>query len=205
MSSKPKIYVVDDNEDWLDSLKFLFASVGLEVVTFNSGPEFLENYDTHEPGCLILDMRMPDMSGLQLQQALAGKAKYLHTIFVSGHASVTTAVSAMKAGAVDFLEKPVDEQVLLDRVQELFVQIEEERESRSRDQLIVDSLKQLTTREKEVLDLLIEGRQTRDIADRLAVSMRTIETHRANILAKTAFSSMGELLVAVKILHKTTR
>lgn len=198
MSAEVKIYAVDDNEDWLDSIKWLFKSVGKEVELFNSAEQFFDYYDPEQAGCLILDVRIPGMSGLQLQKALEGRDRNLKIIFLSGHATVSTAVSAMKAGAVDFLEKPVDDQVLLDKVQEVLDELSKNQEQRNLTRDLEQRLKTLTIREKEVLKQLMAGYSSKVIADNLHVSTRTIETHRGNILTKTGLPSVVELLARVK-------
>lgn len=198
MHNEVKIYAVDDNEDWLDSIQWLFKSVGKEVEVFNSAQLFFEQYDPAQAGCLILDVRIPGMSGLQLQKALEGRDRNLRIIFLSGHATVSTAVSAMKAGAVDFLEKPVDDQVLLDKVQEVQDELMHNLERIGRTADLEQRLKALTIREQEVLQQLLAGHSSKVIAQNLHVSTRTIETHRGNILSKTGVPSVVELLAKVK-------
>lgn len=204
MSDEKVVYIVDDNDEWRNSLSSLLDTVGISTITYASAYDFLDAYDPAEYGCLILDVRMPDMSGLELQRKLAVHNARLHIIFVSGHANVPTAVRAMREGARDFFEKPVDEQALLDRIQVVLRDIEVQRERDKDDALLMESLTRLTPREREVLDLLVAGSSTREIANRLGVSIRTAETYRAGILAKTGHSSMTNLLVRIKVKQSTS-
>lgn len=198
MSSKPSLYIVDDNEDWRNSLHSLFGSVGLTAKTYANAREFLAAYNPSEYGCLILDLRMPGMSGLELQRELINRNDRLHIIFVSGHANVSSAVRAMRDGAIDFFEKPVDEHQLLERVQSVLRDIESRRINDADIAHLKLSLTQLTGREQEVLELLLAGSTTREIADKLNVSVRTVETYRGKILSKAGYPTMVELLLKLK-------
>lgn len=199
MNNTATVYIIDDNEDWRDSLQWLFESVGVEVKTYANAREFLDAYDPADYGCLILDLRMPGMSGLELQRELAARSERLYIIFVTGHASVSTAVRAMREGAVDFFEKPLDEQVLLDRVQAVLRDIEAQRAREAEKLALEKALARLTSREREVLECLVSGMGSREIAEHFKLSMRTIESHRSGILTKTEFSSMTDLLVQLKL------
>jgi len=198
MSGKPIVHIVDDNEDWRDSMSSLLDSVGIPATTYASAHEFLDAYDRDDHGCLIVDLRMPGMSGLELQRELAALKGRPHIIFVTGHANVSVAVRAMRDGAVDFFEKPVDEQALLDRVQVVLRDIKAKSDQEGDDARLDESLEQLTPRQNEVLEFLLAGFNTRDIASRLDVGVRTIETYRSGILAKTGFPSMTNLLLRLK-------
>lgn len=200
MSATPNVYIVDDNEDWRDSLQWLFESVGIGARTYAGAREFLEAYDPTDYGCLILDLRMPGMSGLELQNKLMARTRRLHIIFVTGHASVPSAVRAMRDGAVDFLEKPLDEQALLDRVQTVLRNIEAQRVRETESRSLEQALASLTPREQKVLEYLVAGVGTREIAENFNISVRTVETHRSNLLSKTGYASMIELLIQVKLM-----
>jgi two-component system, LuxR family, response regulator FixJ len=199
MSDNLNVYIVDDNPDWRDSLQWLFKSIGIAVQTYADAREFLDAYTPTDYGCLILDIRMPGMSGLELQRELMARTTRLHIIFVTGHASVPTAVRAMREGAADFFEKPVDEQVLLDRVQAVLRDIKTQREREMENLALKRALASLSARERQVLEYLLNGVSTREIAASLHISMRTIESHRSSILAKTDYSSMTDLLVRLKL------
>jgi RNA polymerase sigma factor (sigma-70 family) len=201
MSDTPHVYIVDDNADWRDSLQWLFGSMGIGVETYASAREFLDAYDPSDYGCLILDLRMPGMSGLELQRELITRTRRLHIIFVTGHASVPTAVHAMREGAVDFLEKPLDEQVLLDKVQAVLRDIQAQRAREAENLALEHALARLTPREQKVLEYLVAGTGTREIAECFGISVRTIESHRSSILAKTGYPTMADLLLQLKLMR----
>ena len=197
MHDKAVVYVVDDNEELRVSLRWLLESVGARVETFASAQEFLEAFDPRQPACLILDIRMPGMSGLELQEKLKQQQGNLHVIFLTGHGNVQIAVRAMHDGAVDFFEKPVDEQMLLDRVQTVLQQIEEQRAKIMERAVLEARLSLLTPREREVLEHVVAGKRTKNIAEDLGISARTIEAHRAKIMEKMRANSVGELVSKV--------
>jgi FixJ family two-component response regulator len=155
---------------------------------------FLAAYDSDHPGCLLLDMQMPCMSGLELQQRLKFKQINIPIIFLTGHGNVPAAVSAMKLGALDFLEKPFDNEVLLDLLRKAIRLDATARLNRRRHSQITQRLARLTPREHEILDMLVSGKANKAIADLLGVSVRTVETHRANIMDKMQAGSLSDLL-----------
>jgi FixJ family two-component response regulator len=190
----PTIYVVDDDEGVRNSLRFLLRSVGLATRPFASAHEFLESYDQKHPGCLVLDVRMPGMSGLELQQQLNLRGAIIPVIFITGHGDIPMAVEAMQHGAFDFLQKPFRDQDLIDRIQRAL-----ERDARSRAALahheqIRERFNSLTPREREVLALMTRGKPNKVMAGELGVSQRTVEIHRARVMEKTGAASLAQLV-----------
>ena len=188
------VFVVDDDEAVRNSLRFLLKSVGLATQTLASAREFLDSYRPQQPGCLVLDVRMPGMSGLELQQQLNLRGAVIPVIFITGHGDVPMAVEAMQQGAFDFLQKPFRDQDLIDRIQRAL-----ERDSRSRTTLaqhtkIRERLDSLTEREREVLTLITRGMPNKVMAAELGVSQRTVEIHRARIMEKSGAASLAQLV-----------
>jgi FixJ family two-component response regulator len=168
--------------------------VGLSAALYASAQEFLAAYDAHQPGCLLLDIRMPGMSGMDLQQELNLRGAVIPVIFMSGHADIPMAVEAMQHGAFDFLQKPFRDQDLLDRIQRAIAKDAERRVALGERARIKTHLESLTEREREVLDLLTLGKQNKVIAQELGVSPRTIEIHRARVMEKMDAQSVAELV-----------
>ena len=191
------IYLVDDEYAVRDSLALLIESTGQTVRNFESAQAFLDNYDPNQPGCLILDVRMPTMSGLELQVELARRNIVIPIIFISGHAGIPDSAKAFRSGAVDFLEKPFDNDILLERIAEAIKKDFSLREQFIEQRKIQDLLGQLTGREQEVLALIISGHTNKAVARLLDISTRTVEAHRASIKEKTQVSSIAELMVLV--------
>lgn len=193
-TENPRVFVVDDDEAVCESLRLLVEDIGLEVKTFGSALQFLSGYDANEGGCLILDMRMPGMSGLELLSKLRQWRIEIPTIVMTGHADVPTAVAAMKAGALDFIEKPFRPQVLLDGIEDA-LRLDSRMRRQRRDRRGIQSrLELLTSREREVLDHLITGQTNKTTAYELGISQKTVDFHRANILDKVGVGSLVELL-----------
>jgi hypothetical protein len=188
------VFVVDDDEAVRTSLKLLLRSVGLPVETFTSAQEFLDRFDADRPGCLVLDIRMPGMSGLELQEHLNAMHAMIPVVFITGHGDVPMAVEAMQHGAVDFIQKPFRDQDLIDRINQA---LEKDRENRAglheRDN-IRTRIADLTPREREVLDLVSAGKANKVIASDLDVSQRTVEIHRARVMEKMGASSLAHLV-----------
>jgi FixJ family two-component response regulator len=192
--SAPTVFVVDDDEGVRDSLRFLLKSVGLAARTLASAAEFLASYDVNQPGCLILDVRMPGMSGLELQQQLNMRGAMIPVIFITGHGDIPMAVEAMQHGAFDFLQKPFRDQDLIDRLQKALARDAHNRaELRQRDQ-IRSRFDSLTPREQEILALMVAGLPNKIMAAQLAVSQRTVEIHRSRVMEKTAAGSLAHLV-----------
>lgn len=192
----PCVFVVDDHFRVLDSLEFLIKSVGLPVLTFPSARDFLDAYDPDRPGCLVLDIRMPGMSGLQLQEELRSREIDIPVIFITGHGDVPLAVQAMKRGAVEFLEKPLDHQRLLDCVQDALERDRIQRSVAEARSVVSRRCERLTARECEVLQRVVAGKSSKEVARELRVSAKTIESHRARIMRKMEARSVIELVHA---------
>ncbi len=190
----PIVFVVDDDDAVRSALRLLLKSVGLSATVFASAQEFLASYAPQQPGCLVLDVRMPGMSGLELQDQLNVRGATIPVIFITGHGDVPMAVEAMQHGAFDFLQKPFRDQDLLDRVQRA---LEKDRATRAQLSLqdnIRERLETLTPREREVLDLVTRGLANKVMAAELGVSQRTVEIHRARVMEKMGAASLAQLV-----------
>jgi len=194
MNKNPVVMVVDDDSGVRNAMRALLKSVGLNSILFSSAQEFLDGYDPLQPGCLLLDIRMPGKSGMELQQELNLRGAVIPVIFMSGHADIPMAVEAMQHGAFDFLQKPFRDQDLLDRIQRAIAKDAERRVALGEQTRIKAHLESLTEREREVLDLLTLGKQNKVIAQELGVSPRTIEIHRARVMEKMGAQSVAELV-----------
>ena len=193
------VYIVDDNEAIRDSLRWLFSSRGLSAQAFDSAAAFLAAHDDDPPGCLVLDVRMPEMTGPQLQDELLRRGWRVPVLFLTGHGDVPLAVEALKKGALDFVEKPFNDNDLVDRVARcLRLDAERQRAQASR-QSVAARLAQLTPRELEVMRLVLAGKLNKRIADELQIAMRTVEVHRARLLAKMGVRSAVELAQIVSL------
>jgi FixJ family two-component response regulator len=196
--NEPLIYVVDDDAAVRDSLTLLLRAVGLTGQAFSSAAEFLQNYDPEQHGCLVADIRMPGMSGLDLQDELNRLGAHIPLIFITGHGDVPMAVDAMKSGALDFIEKPFRDQELLDRVNQA-VSWDKERRTRNLETLAIrERLAALTPRETEVMERVVQGQANKVIAMDLGVSQRTVEIHRARVMEKMEVRSVAKLVHAVE-------
>ena len=189
------VYLVDDEFSVRDSLALLIESTGQSVRSFESAEAFLNNYDPEHPGCLLLDVRMPSMSGLELQGELLKREIFIPIIFISGHAGIPDSAKAFRAGAVDFLEKPFDNEILLERIDEAIKKDIASREQFIEHREIQNRLDHLTHREQEVLSLIVRGHSNKEIARILDISNRTVEAHRASIMEKMQVKSLAELTV----------
>ncbi len=193
-AAMPTVFVVDDDDGVRESLRWLLESVGHPVRVFRNGREFLDGYDPDQPGCLLLDVRMPLMGGFELQEVLRIDNPALPILFLTGHGSIPMSVRAMRNGAFDFIEKPFSDQALLDRVQDAVTRAAElhrqQRHNRSIDQLLA----LLSPREREVLDLLIDGLSSREIGQELGISKKTVEVHRCHIREKLGIGSVAEMM-----------
>jgi two-component system, LuxR family, response regulator FixJ len=191
---EPTVFVVDDDPAMRASLRWLLESVGLRVSTFATAREFLATYQPPHPGCLVLDVRMPGMSGLDLQAELIARQIRIPVLIITGYAEVPIAVRAMKAGAFDFIEKPFSDQTLLDRIRRaISIDREARRHSEWRDE-IRRRYDQLTIREREVMKLVVRGRSNKWIASDLRLSTKTIEAHRSHVMHKMGADSLAELI-----------
>ena len=190
----PIVYVVDDDEGVRNSLRFLLTSVGLAARTLASAGEFLESYLPSQPGCLVLDVRMPGMSGLELQQQLNVRGAMIPVIFITGHGDIPMAVEAMQQGAFDFLQKPFRDQDLVDRIQKALEHDSRSRTAVAQHSRVRERLDSLTPREREVLALMTRGKANKVMAAELGVSQRTVEIHRARVMEKTGAASLAQLV-----------
>ena len=188
------VYVVDDDQAVRDSLKLLLRSVGLDCQTFESAGAFLASYRDGRISCLVADIRMPGMNGLELQRELKQRGIDIPTIFITGHGDVQMAVTAMKAGALDFLTKPFRDRELLDRIEAALNLAQGHHEEQLLDADIRTRYESLTPREAEVMDLVVQGLANKVIAMDLGVSQRTVELHRARVMKKMAVRSLADLV-----------
>ena len=194
MSREITVFVVDDDKEVRDALQLLMESVGLLVETFGSAQEYLDQFDAERPGCLVLDIRMPGMSGLELQARLAAESVHPPIVIITGHGDVPMAVRAVQAGAVDFVQKPFNDQSLLDSVHRAIEQDAVQRGEVSRIRDIEERLNRLTPREREVLDLVIAGKRNKVIAADMNISQSTVEAHRAKVMEKMQASTLSDLM-----------
>ncbi len=196
MSAKEQVtvFIVDDEEAIRDSLTMLIQSVGLVAETYDSAQTYLENFDPSRPGCLILDVRMKGMSGLSLQDELNKKPLHPPIIIITGHGDVQMAVRAVKAGASEFLEKPFNEQQLLDSIHIAIEQDAEQRGKVSKLAEIQARVDRLTEREKEVMELIVSGMLNKNIAYELNISQSTVEAHRSKVMEKMEARTLSDLM-----------
>ena len=188
------VYVVDDDEAVRDSLKLLLESVDLPCQTFASASDFLEKHDRDQHSCLVADIRMPGMSGLDLQEELNHRSSTIPILFITGHGDVPMAVDAMKSGALDFIQKPFRDQELLDRIHQALESDEERREDNRELSETRNRIGRLTARETEVMHRVVQGQANKVIALDLGVSQRTVEIHRARVMQKMGARSLAELV-----------
>ena len=194
MSNEATVFVIDDDQDVREALQLLMESVGRPVELYASTSRFLDAFDPERPGCILLDVRMPGMSGLDLQARLAAERLHPPIIVITGHGDVPMAVRAMQAGALEFLEKPFNDQVLLDAVHRALELDSRQRGEASRLAELQARYERLTEREKEVLALVAEGRMNKVIAAELNVSQSTVEAHRARVMEKMQARSLSDLM-----------
>ena len=188
------VFVLDDDDAVRDSLKALLESAGLEVEIFGSGKEFLSDLDPTRGGCLVLDVRMPGLSGLEIQEKLAEKGNAMPVIIITGHGDIPIAVQAMKAGAVDFIEKPFGDDVILESVHRALKHGEQIQRDASSATELGARLARLTPRERDVLEKLVIGNPNKIIAYELGISPRTVEIHRARVIEKMEARSLSHLV-----------
>jgi len=186
----PLVHVVDDDAALRDSLRWLLESAGLRVATYASAESFLEAYAAAQGGCLLLDIRMPGMSGLELQDELKRRGYTIPIVFITGHGDVPMAVNAVKKGALEFIEKPYNAQALL-------VMVDHALDIDAEARRVAAHLGRLTKREREVMELVIAGKRNQDIAAELSISIKTVEAHRAGMMWKMGVDSLAELVQLV--------
>jgi len=191
---RPTAYVVDDDESIRTLWRWLMESNGIAVKTFATAADFIESYRNGGAGCLVLDLKLPGMSGLELQQYLNRKDVEIPIVFVTGYGDVPAAVSALKGGAVDFIQKPFSHREVLSIIEKAFRRDAEIRGKRARLSIVASRLATLTEREREVLQRVIEGKPNKIIAGELDISMKTVEFHRAKVMEKMSVTSVAELV-----------
>lgn len=196
------VYVVDDDEAVRDSLKLLLESVDLACQTFASASDFLEKHDRDQHSCLVADIRMPGMSGLDLQEELNHRSSTIPILFITGHGDVPMAVDAMKSGALDFIQKPFRDQELLDRIHQALESDAERREDNRELSETRNRIGRLTARETEVMHRVVQGQANKVIALDLGVSQRTVEIHRARVMHKMQVRSIAELVRVAAMLDR---
>jgi two-component system, LuxR family, response regulator FixJ len=193
-SLQPKVYIVDDDPGMRKSLRWLVETLGVGVSTFPSAASFLDAYEPQAPGCLVLDVVMPEMTGLELQRELRRRGEGIPAIIMTGYGSIPSAVDALQHGAFDFLEKPLDDEVLLEQVRRALAFDERRRRERRELELVQQRLGRLSPRENEVLEMVIEGLSSKEIAKRLKLSFKTVEAHRLNLMKKMEAERVAELV-----------
>ncbi|MFV2059767.1 MAG: response regulator transcription factor [Gammaproteobacteria bacterium] len=194
LDTKATVYIVDDDQAVRDSLSWLIESINIKVEVYSSAQDFLDHYKPEYPGCLVADVRMPGISGLELQKILKEKNYSIPMILITGHGDVPMAVRALKNGAVDFIEKPFNDQVLLERVNQCLEKDQNDRVHNKDLQSKMSLLATLSPREREVLDQVVIGKQNKIIAADLGISNKTVEAHRANVMEKMRVSSLADLV-----------
>jgi FixJ family two-component response regulator len=197
-NAAPIVYLVDDDEAVRDALGMLFKSIGIQHEAFASALDFLQHYDTRRQSCLVADVRMPGLSGLELQERLNEQRSEIPIIFITGHGDVPMAVTAMKSGAIDFLQKPFRDQDLIDRIHKALERDGDARKGRAEREEIRARLALLTPREHEVMERVARGQANKVIAMDLGVSQRTVELHRARVMKKLRLRSVAELVHAIE-------
>ena len=202
--AEPTVFVVDDDADLRESLGWLFESAGLRVKSYSTAQEFLTDYKPEEPGCLLLDVRMPGLSGLDLQEELRRRGVPPPIIIMTGHARVPMAVRALKGGAIDFIQKPFSDQELLERIRQAIDLDRGTRQMRMECTKFAALLTYLTPREREVMDLVIAGKPNKIIAADLGISPKTVEIHRGRVMEKMQVESVAEL-VRLDLLYRANR
>ncbi len=193
-SSQPTVYIVDDDEGLRRSLRFLIETLGVAVETFSSAASFFDAFDPVRPSCLVVDVLMPEMTGLELQQELRRRGEEIPVIVLTGYADVPAAVDALKHGAIEFLEKPLDPEVLLARIQQALAEDTRRQPERNEFRIVRERLDRLTPRQSQVLGLVVQGLASKEIAVRLRLAFKTVEVHRMAIMKRMEARSVAELV-----------
>lgn len=195
------VFIVDDDDDFRDSLHWLLDSATYQIKSYSSGEQFLDSY-AGEPGCLLLDIRMPGINGLALQRELNERRFRLPIIIITGHGDIPMAVSAIRNGALDFVEKPFDDQVLQDHVSRALALSEQWRIEAAREVEVLGHWNTLSKREKQVMQLVVEGLANKAIAETLDISPKTVEVHRARVMSKMHAQNLPELVTQSQIVRR---
>lgn len=196
MTTEPTVHIVDDDADVRQSLRHMLDKAGFAVEDYSSASEFLLEYDPDRPGCVLLDLRLPDMDGLELMRRMTENHWSIPVIVLTAYGDVSTAVRAMKEGAIDFVEKPAGRDVLLDRVRRGIERDARLRHKRAHRGDIESRLALLTRRERQVMEKVIEGQASKEIAYKLSISVRTVEVHRSHIMRKMQADSVADLVLS---------
>ncbi len=199
VASEATVFIVDDDEAVRDSLGLLLRSAGYRARCYGSAKDFLKAFDPRDYGCLVLDIRMPGMSGLELQKHLVEIGCNIPVVFITGHGDIPMAVEAVRHGAVDFIQKPFDDQELVDRINEAMRLAAQQREGELERLEILDRIESLTAREKQVMGQVVQGKANKVIAGDLGVSQRTVEIHRARVMEKMQANSLAHLVRMVMV------
>lgn len=199
MNTQHTVFIVDDNQDFRDSLAWLLEGAGYRVTAFESAEDFLLGY-RQQTGCLLLDVRMAGMSGLALQQELLQRGEIIPVIMITGHGDVPMAVQAMKNNAVDFIEKPFEDTAILELIQKTLAGVEKKFAQQQESRAALACWNQLSRREVDVANLVIQGMANREIADALGISIKTVEIHRSRVMAKMRVKRLAELMDKVAII-----
>lgn len=205
MSAGPIVHVVDDDADVREVVARLVESVGLAAQAFSSAQEFLSSYDGSRPGCIVLDLRMPVMTGIEALTRFAERDIKLPVIMLTGHGDVPSAVRSLKRGAADFIEKPFNPQVLLERIQAAVAEDAARAEADQRSATLKQRFSGLSRRESEILNLVIEGKTSKQIARQLGISDKTVDVHRTNLMRKVGVTSVAELVKLAVTARKSSR
>lgn len=194
MNYNPKVYIIDDDQALCESLSWLIGSIGLVSESFNSAEQFLNMFNTKLQGCILLDIRMPQMSGLELQEQLTARHNSMPLLMITGHGDINMAVRAMKQGAFDFITKPFNDQLLLEQIQKAIAKDRQNDQGRIERDKVNQRYIQLTPREKEIMQQIIVGKLNKEIAYDLGISTKTVELHRAHVMEKMQANSVAELV-----------
>lgn len=201
MSDKQTVFIIDDDEGIREGLELLFESIDLNAQSFSSGSAFLNVYNPNMSGCIVLDIRMPKMSGLELQQKLKDLNCLLPIIFITGHGDIPMAVEAMRLGAIDFIRKPFNEQHLIDRINEALILDDKQHEQHINKHKTKIEIESLSSREREVFERVTDGMMNKVIASDLNISERTVEVHRSHVMMKLGAKTLAQL-VRSKIMYE---
>lgn len=199
MNTQHTVFIVDDNQDFRDSLAWLLEGAGYRVTGFESAEDFLLGY-RQQTGCLLLDVRMAGMSGLALQQELLQRGEIIPVIMITGHGDVPMAVQAMKNNAVDFIEKPFEDTAILELIQKTLAGVEKKFTQQEESRAALACWNQLSRREVEVANLVIQGMANREVADALGISIKTVEIHRSRVMSKMRVKRLAELMEKITII-----
>ena len=200
-STEPTVFIIDDDQEVREAIELLMKSVGLATRSFTSAQDYLDQFDPGLAGCLVLDVRMKGMSGLDLQERLGREPIHPPVIIITGHGDVPMAVRAVRAGAIDFIEKPFHDQTLLDAVHRAFDQDADNRGEASRLADIQERLTRLTPREREILEQVVAGKRNKVIAADLGITQSTVEAHRAKVMEKMQARSLSDLMRMLLLLN----